>query len=293
MPDTRSAPWGVDSESGLLREVLLCPPDHFQWFPANAVAERTLREGLDFDRDVAARQHAEMVQALRQADVDTPFAPRDPYLLYQVYTRDPAVMTPWGVFLGQMMRPQRRGEIATSHRFYADRGIPVWRWATAGAIEGGDVHLIRPGLAAIGVTDERTTVAAGTQLKGWLEEAGWEARLVPFDPHFLHLDLLFATVNDRLALVCEDVVDDGFVAWLRDRQIETIPVSYKDAMLLGCNVLALGGDRVLSAAESVEPNRKLRAAGITVLDPELTMFTRAGGGPRCLSMPIRRDAYPS
>lgn len=284
-------PWGVDSESGVLKEVLLCPPDHFQWFAANSVAERTLRDGLVYDASVAHRQHAEMVDALQGVGIETPFAPRDPHLQYQAYTRDPAVMSPWGVFLGQMMRPQRRGEIVTSHRFYTDRGIPVWNWATAGSIEGGDIHLIRPGLAAIGVAEERTTTAAAEQLKAWLEKQDWEVMIVPFAGHFLHLDLLFATVNSRLALACEEVLDESFLTWLKERQIETIPVSYKDAMVLGCNCLALGNDTVLSAAESVEPNAKMRANGITVLDPELTMFTRAGGGPRCLSMPILREPY--
>jgi arginine deiminase len=45
---------------------------------------------------------------------------------------------------------------------------------------------------------------------------------------------------------------------------------------------------VLSSAGARETNAKLRAHGLTVLDPDLTMFTRGGGGARCLTMPIAR-----
>ena len=37
--------WSVDSETGRLTDVLVCPPDHYRWIPANAVARRTLAAG--------------------------------------------------------------------------------------------------------------------------------------------------------------------------------------------------------------------------------------------------------
>ena len=286
----------VTSEYGVLREVLLCRPDNFQWSDknpetanANAVVRETLRAGVQFDAQAAQRQHRELVDAFEQAGVACRFAEPDPALSYQVYTRDPAVMTPWGVLIGQMYRQQRRGEVAPTVRFYQAAGIPVWNWVTAGPLEGGDVHLIRPGLAAIGHTGIRTVEAAARQLAGWLEGEGWEARLVPFAEHFLHLDLFFAMVNERLALVCTDIADDAFLAWLKANRIEAVPVSYKDCMNLHGNCISVGGDRVISARGAVEVNARLRANGITVLDPDLSMYTQAGGGPRCMSMPLARD----
>jgi N-dimethylarginine dimethylaminohydrolase len=60
-------------------------------------------------------------------------------------------------------------------------------------------------------------------------------------------------------------------------------------MSLGCNVVALGDDRVLSTAAATELNARLRALGFTVYDPDMTMFTQAGGGVHCMAQPLRRD----
>ena len=47
MTNTASTPataatWGVDSEYGLLRDVLLCSPDNFHWLPTSSVSKATL-----------------------------------------------------------------------------------------------------------------------------------------------------------------------------------------------------------------------------------------------------------
>ena len=60
-------------------------------------------------------------------------------------------------------------------------------------------------------------------------------------------------------------------------------------MRLGCNILSLGSDRVISARGSRALNAALRAEGIEVIDPELSLFTAGGGGPHCLTCPLRRE----
>ena len=60
--------WGIDSEYGLLRDVLLGSPESFRWLGEenaqySALVRETLRRGYTFDRDLALRQHAEMVDA--------------------------------------------------------------------------------------------------------------------------------------------------------------------------------------------------------------------------------------
>ena len=62
-----------------------------------------------------------------------------------------------------------------------------------------------------------------------------------------------------------------------------------DALKLGVNGVCLGGDRVLTSAESKGLNDRLRALGLTVYDPELAAFTLGGGGAHCLMQAIRRE----
>ncbi len=284
-----NAAWGCDSDYGLLRAVALCAPAFFGWFGANAVARETLRKGVEFDATLASDQHAAFVQAFQDAGVAVHGVGDDPALRYQVFTRDPAVVTPWGVLIGQMYRIQRRGEVAHTVRFHQSLDLPIWNWVTAGPLEGGDVHLLRPGVAAIGVSGNRTSPEAAEQVKEWFEAEGWECRLIPIAEHFLHLDLLISMVNEHLALVCTDVLEPEIIDWLQGLGIEPVATTYAEAMVLAGNCLSLGGDRVISAAEAKDANARLRSLGITVYDPPLSMFTLAGGGPRCLSQPLRRD----
>jgi N-dimethylarginine dimethylaminohydrolase len=281
--------WGVDSETGVLHDVLLCRPDHYRWLPYNVVARDTLASGASIDEGALRRQYREFEAALDEAGVARHYLEPDPLLPYQVYTRDSSLVTPWGMTALQLQRPQRRGETASIVEFYERAGVPRWKWATAGAVEGGDIHMLRPGLLAVGSSGDRTTPEGAEQLAGWFREKGWEARVEPFAEHFLHLDLLLCMVTPHLAVACLDVLEEDFVAWLRAKRIELVPVTYREAMQLGCNLLALGRDRVISPVGSRELNQRLRAAGIRIFDPDLSLFTKGGGGAHCMSLPLRRN----
>ncbi len=95
---------------------------------------------------------------------------------------------------------------------------------------------------------------------------------------------------EKLAAVCLDTTEPGIVSWLTSKGIDIVPVSFRDTMALACNVVALGGDRVLSTAASADLNAKLRALGFEVYDPDMSMFTKAGGGVHCMAQHLRRDA---
>ena len=282
-------PWTVASETGRLTEVLLCPPDHYCWIPSNAIARRTLAAGRQPDLQGLQAQHRELVGALEQAGVQVHRLPPEPHLPYMAYTRDSVVVTHRGPVLCQLERPQRRGEYAPILDWHAAQGSRFWRKSSAGTLEGGDVHILRPGLAVIGASGGRTDLAGAGQLAGWLRAEGWEVRIEPFDEHFLHLDVLFCMAAPGLAVACLEALPEEFAAWLGAHGVRCLPVSYRETMRLGCNILALGGDRVISAAESRGLNAALRAEGLTVLDPALALFTAGGGGPHCLTCPLARE----
>ena len=281
--------WGVDSEYGRLLDVLLCPPDHFRWLPTSSISKATLAAGLTFDHDLAMRQHAEMVDAYRDAGVNVHFLEPDPALPYQVYARDSSFMTPFGAVVSQMHQWWRRGEYAPVIRFYQEAGIPIWRMITASAFEGGDFDVIEPGSVLIGYCGERTQEPAARQVAEWVSAEGWEVRLEPIAEHYVHIDLMVCMLAPKLAAVCPDTTDDAVLEWLEGKGIELVPVSYRDTMKLGCNVVALGNDRVISTSESTDLNARLRALGFTVYDPDVTMFTLGGGGVHCMCQSLRRD----
>jgi N-dimethylarginine dimethylaminohydrolase len=281
--------WGVDSEYGRLLDVLLCPPDNFRWLPTSAISRATLASDLVFSHEEAVRQHAEMVSVYEQAGVNVHLLEPDPSLPYQVFARDSSINVPAGPIVTQCAQWWRRGEYAPVIRFYQEQGIPLANMVTAGSLEGGDFMIVEPGVAAIGTGEERTQEQAARQVAGWLEGDGWEVRVERIPPHFLHIDVLACMLGEKLAAVCVEQASTGFVKWLEQKQVEIVPVSLSAALELGVNGVCLGGDKILSTAESQDLNERLRALGLTVYDPELSSFTLGGGGAHCLMQAIRRE----
>jgi N-dimethylarginine dimethylaminohydrolase len=281
--------WGVDSEYGTLRDVLVGPIDHFAWRAGNAVAQRAERVGLRFDFAAARKQYAEMLDAYAQAGVTVHVLPPAADLPYQIFARDSSVMTPWGAVIMQLQKPYRRGEYAACLRFYLDAGIPIYDLVTAGNVEGGDFMVLKPGVAACGYSGERSIEPAVRQIQSWFESAGWAMHTYEFDPHFLHLDVQMGMLAEGLAVVCMEAVEPELVDWLHSKHIKTIPVTYADAMQLGTNVVALGNERVLVPASSKNLIAACRAEGLTVYDPDVSMIGNGGGAVHCMCQGLRRD----
>jgi N-dimethylarginine dimethylaminohydrolase len=279
--------WKVESETGVLTEVLLCRPTHYAWQDTNAVAHGTLTAGRPFDRARALDQYEGLVEVLGREGAAPRFLVPEPHLPYQVYTRDSSQTTPWGPLLTQLRMAQRRGEYAAVIDFH---GRNFWKYASAGTCEGGDIHIIRPGLLLIGHSGVRTDEAGARQLAGWFEAEGWSVRLQPFAEHFLHLDVLFCMARDDLAVCCLEVLGEDFAAWLAGHGIGVVEASYGEVMAMSCNLLALGGGRVISPAHSVRINGELRARGVTVFDPPLDLFAAGGGSVHCMTMPLKRES---
>ena len=287
--------WHIGREAGVLTDVLLGPADGFRWMGEenaawSSLVRDTMRRGYQFDKQVAMRQHREMVEAYQEAGVKTHFLALDEYNPYQVYARDSSFMTPYGAVICQMANPRRRGEYAAAMRFYLEQGIPIYDLVSSGNFEGGDFNIIADKAVLIGYTDHRSEHVSAKQIAGWFEAEGWEIKWAPIDQFYVHIDLMVCMLNEHCAAVCLETTEDDVVDWLRSKKIEIIPASFKETMALGCNVVALGNDRVLSTASAKDLNAKMKAAGFTVYDPEMTMFTWAGGGVHCMCQPLRRQA---
>jgi N-dimethylarginine dimethylaminohydrolase len=281
--------WGVDSEYGRLLDVLLCRPDNFRWLPTSEISRATLESDHRFDPAAARTQHAELRWVYEDAGVRCHFLEPDPALPYQVFARDSSAMTPSGAIVTQLHQWWRRGEYAPVISFLQGAGVPIRGMITAGALEGGDVMIVEPGVMLIGVGGERTQTVAARQLASWMRDDGWEVRIEPIPSRYVHIDVICAILGERLAAVCPDALSASAIGWLRDKGFELIEFSGEDAFRLGGNAVSLGGGRILSSAGAPELNDALRARGLEVYDPDLSMFTLGGGGAHCLGQALRRE----
>ncbi len=111
---------------------------------------------------------------------------------------------------------------------------------------------------------------------------------VPFAGRYLHLDMIFNQVAERLALACPAALPPAFLARLKQQRVGLIEVDEREVFEHACNVLPLGPASVLSHTGNGRVNDLLRAEGFQVVVLDLTELRRGGGGPRCLTLPLER-----
>ena len=283
--------WGADCEYGVLKDILLGPADHYRWLKTSSVSKKSIRRNYQFDGDVAKAQHREMIAAYESAGVTVHLHDADDALQYQIFARDSSVMTPYGAIITNMANWWRRGENFRAIETYARLGIPIYDYVTAGTFEGGDFNVIEPGTVLIGWEGDegRSQEQSALQLKGWFEKEGWEVMLTDLDPFYVHIDLMVVMLAPKLAAVCLESTDPEVVNWLKSKQIEIISVPFQDTLDLGCNVVALGNDRVLLPKTSHVLKEKARAHGLEIFDPDVSMITPGGGGVHCMCQALRRE----
>lgn len=282
--------WQVRGETDRLTDVLLCPPAFLEPVPCCSVTREQLRDGFTTCRATALEQHRRLRAALEGAGVRCHMLPAPSDLPDLSFTRDAAVTTPWGLIALNPALPHRSREVDHVVASLRTRGVTPFARITAGTVEGGDVCVVRPGLAVIGCSGERTDEAGAEATAAIFRRHGWEAIVHRFDPHFLHLDTMFCMLDEHTALACTDVLSDDFLEQMAARGIALLPVTYKEARALGCNVLSIDGRTILTSTGQERVEAMLAATGFDPVATDISQFTACGGGLHCLTMPLARAA---
>ena len=280
--------YGVDSEYAPLQSVLLADPRHLALVPCNSVSEEAVQAGRCVRPERAVRQHAGLVAALRGEGVEVKLVPADTGLPDLAFTRDTSLMTPWGLVGLRPGASHRVREVDVVLAAAAAAGVPVLGRVEAGRIEGGDVAILRPGLVLIGISGERTDAEGAAAVGAIFRRKGWEVITYRFDPHFLHLDTLLCLADRNLAMACTDVLEASLLDRLDRLGIELMPVCNQEVRRLGCNLVALGNRRVLTAGTCSRIDAELAVRGYRAIAVDLSEFTMCGGGAHCLTMPLKR-----
>ena len=270
---------------------MLGPVENYKWLKTSSVSKKTIRRNVEYNLDTAKKQYQEMISAYSSAGVKVHKHEPDPELPYQIFARDSSIMTPFGAIITNMAQWWRRGENYRAIETYNKLGIPIYDFITAGHFEGGDFNVIEPGCVLIGWEGEegRSHLRAAQQLKQWFEKEEWEVFITDIDPYYVHIDLMVVMLAEKLAAVCLDCTDPNIVTWLKNKKIKIISVPFQETIELGCNVVALGKDRVLLPEASKTLKANLKAEGFEIFDPNLSMITQGGGGVHCMCQSLRRE----
>lgn len=284
------------SEYGRIRRIALRrPADSFmdqqrldaEWRPLNYTGRP------DYGRAVA--EHERLASLFEELGAEIDYLPSGPGLtIDSIYVRDAAIVSPGGVILCNMGKPDRRGEPGIAGEAYRGLGIPVaGAIAGEGRLEGGDLVWLDDRTLAVGHT-YRTNDEGIRQLRA-LVGPGVEV-VVADMPHYrgpsdvFHLMSVLSPIDRDLALVYSPLMPIRFRDWLVGRGIRLVEVPDSEFDSMGCNVLAIAPRRCVMLHGNPLTRAALEAAGAEVIEIEGDEISAKGqGGPTCLTRPLLRD----
>jgi len=258
-----------------------------QWQDLNFTAPPDLARAIEeYEHFLAlvASQGAELVRLERCDDV-----PID-----SIYVRDASLVTPHGVVLCRMGKPQRQREPAAHGAACRKLGIPIAGEITEpGLIEGGDVVWLDDRTVVVG-RGYRTNDEGIRQFRAILGDAIDELITVPLPHHrgpsdVFHLMSIISPVDRDLAVVYSPLMPVPFRQQLLARGITLVEVPDDEFESMGANVLAIAPRRCVMVAGNPRTRARLEVHGAHVLEYEGTEISlKGGGGPTCLTRPLSR-----
>ena len=281
---------------GPLKRVLVCSPRTACWHqPERAARWRELGFVHAPDFQMAQAQHEALCRELESCGAEVEDIPPAMELsLDAVYAHDASLPTDFGLIL---MRPGKANRVPEGKHhgsFCQILGIPILAKITPPATaEAGDIVWLDAKALLIGHS-YRTNAQGIQQMRALLKSKGLEVLSAPL-PHSagpsacLHLMSLISLLDEHTALVDLPWLAVETVELLRERNYNFIEIDYAERATLACNVLSLGGKRLLALEENPKTNQKLRSAGFdvrTFAGSELCI--NGGGCPTCLTRPLLR-----
>lgn len=278
----------VKNSTGILKKVMVCSPKHLQLQPVNEISKDWISKGeTDSNREAALREHAEFVDAYRSNGVEVVEVEPNINEPLMVFARDFGGCVNEGVIMGHFREPCRRGESEIYEAKLKEIGVPVIARCSAGNFEGGDFWFLDDYTLAIGVVD-RTNWDAIKNIREQMEKFGYNVIGVECPPENLHLDMCFNIVADKVALAATAQLPYNFLRMLKKRGFTIIDVPSELVFRHGCNVQALGNDKVMVVKNNRSVNEKMKAIGLELVEVDLVELLKAGGGPHCMTFPLVR-----
>jgi len=264
----------------------MCPPIHFEIkTPINRVQAKWHRLDRGPDPVQRIRQYQAVKDALVKRDVEVWEIPPSEKFTYQVFTRDVGVATETGAVIGRFRFDAREGEEDEAAKVLGRHIWIAYRCKAPGVFEGGDFMFLNRECAYVGIGD-RTDREAFEQLKARMPEL--ELLPVNLPEGFLHLDVVLNIISPDTALGFVDALPDAILKHLESSGIRILPVSKSEQETMGTNGLSIGDNTVITASCNRRTNDMLRQSGFKTIEIEMSEIIKGGGGPRCMTLPIRR-----
>ncbi|EOL49264.1 hypothetical protein RV11_GL001599 [Enterococcus phoeniculicola] len=277
----------VSNATNELKEVIVCSPKYYVFNAINEITKSWMEKGETEHNEQMVSEWETLVQAYRDNGVVVHEVEAKKQLQVQTFARDFGCMVKEGAIIGKFRHPARQKETELYEEKLKELGVPIVARVNAGCMEGGDFWMLDEHTLAFGLVD-RTDEAGLHNLREQLAKFGYTVVGVPVAPANLHLDMVFNIVAPGICIAATDELPHNFIQMLKRRNFKIIHVPSELVFKHGCNVQALGNGKVLGIENNQSVNEAMEAEGLEVIKLPLEQILKAGGGPHCMTYPVRR-----
>src|SRR5215217_5300745 len=282
--------WGVSSECGTLRAVLLRRPgpelDAIEDF--DAVQMRS-----DLDPALARQQHDALADAYRQHGIAVHLVENGRLdKPNSFFIRDLMLMTPEGAIVSRPASTVRAGEERLVTEALGKAGVPILMTVhSSGTFEGADVSWVDKDLCFL-AEGLRTNEEGANQVERMLREIGVaDVVRVGLPYGAMHLDGLLNFLDRDLAVVWPRRTPFKIVQTLKRRGFRFIEVEdeLEAQTCLPMNFVALAPGVVLMPDGGIRTRELYEAADVVCHPVEISELIKAGGGIHCMTGFLKRE----
>lgn len=230
---------------------------------------------VPIDVDLAVRQWEGYVAALADAGWDTVEVPPAPGCPDSVFVEDTVVMVDGGAVVTRPGAGSRRPETSAVRDVLTGLGVPVRQVEEPGTLDGGDV--LKVGDTVYVGRSGRTDAGGVRQLRALLAPSGASVVAVPVTT-VLHLKTAVTALPDGTVIGHPPLVEHP---GLFPRFLGVPEPS-------GAQVVLLGGDRLLVAADCPRSVALLTDLGYRPVVVDISEYQKLEGSVTCLSVRLRR-----
>ena len=277
----------VSNATNVLKEVIVCSPKFYVFNAINEITKSWMEKGETEQNERMVAEWQTLVNAYRENGVIVHEVDAHKELQVQTFARDFGAMVKEGAIIGKFRHPARQKETEVYEQKLKELGIPVIARVNAGCFEGGDFWMIDDHTLAFGLVD-RTDQAGVDNFGRRIIKKNYTVLGVHVPQDNLHLDMVFNIVAEKVCIAATEQLPYNFIQMLKRRNYKIIDVPSELVFKHGCNVQALGNGKVLGIENNKSVNEAMEAEGIEVIKLPLEQILKAGGGPHCMTFPVRR-----
>jgi N-dimethylarginine dimethylaminohydrolase len=262
------------------RSYLMCRPEHFE---VTYAINPWMDPSQPVDRARAIAQWETLVATYTSLGHEVTEVPAVPGLPDMVFAANGGLVVD-GIAVGARFATEERAPEAAHYRAAFRRfGLEVVHDPTA--VNEGEGDLLVAGDVILAGTGFRTEPRAHGEVAALTGREVVPLQLV--DPRYYHLDVAACVLDDDTLAYHPPAFDADSRAELERRFPDALQVGAADAEVLGLNAVS-DGHHVVLPREAEGFAAQLEDRGFVPVPVELSELRRAGGGPKCCTLELRR-----